>query len=254
MSRVKLLLHQLRYENRSFWRNPLSVFFTFIFPLMFLVIFNGLFGEEVGYFGPPVSASNFYVPAIAAFSIVTACFTNNAITVAILRDEGILKRVRGTPLPAAAYLGARVIHSIFVGIILVAIVSLAGVFLYDVDMPDEYFWHFALIVIVGSATFCALGLAFTALIPNQDAAPPMTNASILPILFISNVFIPLENPPRWVEVLSEIFPVRHLAESTLQTFHPFEPAFEGERVLVLAAWGVAGLILAIRYFSWEPRR
>src|SRR5687767_15934584 len=119
MSTVALTLKQLTYENKSFWRNPASAFFTFAFPLMFLVIFNLIFGNnDMGPKGQEVSGSTFYVPAIAAFSVISACYTNIAIGVTFLRDEGVLKRVRGTPIPPLSYLVARMLHSTLLAVLL----------------------------------------------------------------------------------------------------------------------------------------
>ena len=258
MSLARMMALQLKYENRSFWRNPANAFFTFAFPLMFLVIFNLLFGSgDVGPPGQEVSGSTFYVPAIAAFSVINACFTTTAISVTFLRDEGILKRVRGTPLPPIAYLSARVIHAVFVSIGMVAIVSLAGVFLYDVTFPTDDLLMVAAIVGLGSLTFCALGLAATAIVPNADAAPAVVNGLILPLLFISDIFIPLEaNAPDWLITISKSFPVWHYAHAILDVFEPpgFEGTFQNGNLLVVAAWGVAGLLLATRFFAWEPRK
>ena len=121
MSDLGLALRQVRYENRAFWRNPPAAFFTFAFPLIFLVLFNLLFGDEdLQVAGREVSASQFYVPAIAAFSIVTATFTNLAIGVSFSREQGLLKRLRGTPLPGWGYLFGRVAHAVLVTILLVA--------------------------------------------------------------------------------------------------------------------------------------
>ena len=254
MSGALLTLRQLRYENKSFWRNPASVFFTFAFPLMFLFIFNGVFGGEMERGGREVSATTFYVPAIAAFSIITATYTNIAISVSILRDEGLLKRIRGTPLPAWGYLTARIVHAMFIAIILTVIVVLSGELIWGIEMPAETLLGFLLIVLVGGASFCALGLAFTALIPNSDAGPPMVNFSILPLLFISDIFIPLDQAPELLKTVSNLFPVRHFAEAMHAAFDPFDPTFQGTDLAIVGAWGVAGLVLAIRFFSWEPRR
>ncbi len=255
MSSVAAVMRQVTFENKAFWRNPASAFFTFAFPLMFLVIFNGVFGGgTITRFGGETSVSNFYVPAIAAFSVITACYTNIAISVSFTRDEGILKRIKGTPLPGWAYLTARITHSTVIAIILVTIVALAGVLFYGVDLPTDTFFAFVAIVLVGAASFCALGLAVTSLVPNADAAPPVVNASILPLLFISDIFIPMDDAPTWLVTLARVFPIKHYADSMLAAFHPFDPTFRGGNLLVVALWGAAGLLLATRFFSWEPRR
>ncbi len=257
MSDLRLAVRQLVYENRSFWRNPPAAFFTFAFPLIFLVLFNLLFGDDpIEVSGRRVGASVFYIPAIAALSIVSACFTNIAMGLTFARDQGLLKRVRGTPLPAWAYLAGRVGQATGVAVLLVVLVTAAGVLFYDVDAPTSTLPGLALTVVVGAAAFCALGLAMTAAVPNADAATAIVNAVVLPLLFISDVFIRLDDAPRWLVTLGEIFPVKHLSEALQTAFNPFETGagLEPVHLGIMAAWGVVGMLLAARFFSWEPRR
>jgi ABC-2 type transport system permease protein len=257
VSSAAVVLRQIRFENRAFWRNPPSAFFTFAFPLMFLVIFNLLFGnEEIRIPGGRASTSTFYVPAIAALSVVSACYTNIAIGVCFTRDAGVLKRVRGTPLPAASYLSARIVQVTLVALLNVAIVTAVGALFYSVDVPTNTLVAFVVTLIVGAASFCSLGMAMTAAIPNADAAPAVVNASILPLLFISDIFIPLDEAPGWLRFAGDLFPIKHFSEALQTAFNPFETGagFEWTDLAVIAAWGVAGLILALRFFSWEPRR
>ena len=255
MSDVRLSMRQVRFTNTAFWRNPAAAFFTFVFPLMFLVIFTTLFGnaEVTLESGVTVNQSTFYVAAMAAFAVITACYTNLAISVCFQRDAGILKRVRGTPLPGPAYLSARVLHAMIVSLVLVAITAAFGAAFYGSDLPSGVdLLVFVFTVLVGAASFSALGLAVTALVPNADAAPPVVNVTILPILFLSDIFIPLEDPPLWVDIVGLVFPVRHFSEAMQAGFLGTE--FQWSDVVVVAAWGLAGLILAARFFSWEPRR
>jgi ABC-2 type transport system permease protein len=257
MNNLTLTARRVKYENLAFWRNPASAFFTFAFPLMFLVIFNLVFGEgETGPPGQEVPLSNFYTAAIAAFSIVTATYTNLAISVSFSRDFGILKRMRGTPLPGSVYLTGRVLHSVLVCILLVAIVTVFGALFYNVDVPTNTMPALILTLIVGAASFCSLGLAMTAAVPNADASPAVVNATILPLLFISDVFIPLDEAPQWLETVAKIFPIKHLSDAMQVAYSPFTEGsgLEWTDLAVIAAWGIAGLLLAMRFFSWEPRR
>ncbi|HEX6262137.1 MAG TPA: ABC transporter permease [Actinomycetota bacterium] len=256
MSEVRLAARQILYENRAFWRNPPAAFFTFAFPLIFLVIFNMLFGNaEIDVPGGQTTASTFFVPAIATFAIVNATFTNLATSIPFARDQGLLKRYRGTPLPGWAYLTARVAHAIVVTILLVGIVTAFGALFYGVDAPTNTLPGALVALAVGGFAFCSLGLAMTAIIPNADAGPAIVNAVILPLLFISDVFVQTDQAPAWVRILGSVFPVKHLSEALQTAFNPFHPGagFEWGHVGIVAAWGVAGLILAIRFFSWEPR-
>lgn len=240
-----LVLRQVAYLNKAFWRNPAAAFFTFAFPLMFLVILNGVFGE-----------SQFFVPSIAAFSVVTACYTNIAISVTLARDEGILKRVRGTPLPGWVYLVARVLHAALIALLLVAIVAAFGALFYDVDLPTDTVGPLLVSVVVGAASFCALGLALTAVTPNADAAPPLANATILPLAFISDVFTPTDDLPDWLKLVGDIFPLKHFSEAMSTAFNPIATSsgWEPADLAFVVAWGAAGLALAVVKFRWEPRR
>ena len=236
MSAAALALKQFGYENKAFWRNPAAAFFTFVFPLMFLVLFNGIFGH-----------SQFFVPAIAAFSVITACFTNIAMGVTIARDQGVLKRIRGTPLPALSYLIGRVLHAVFIAVILVVIVTIVGIVFYDVDLPDSL-GRLALTLAVGAATFCSLGLAITAAIPNEEAAPAIVNAAVLPLSFVSDIFVDSAGAPEWMQTLGDIFPIKHFAQAMLASFDPAFREWSETHLVVMAAWGLGALILALRFF------
>jgi ABC-2 type transport system permease protein len=268
VSAFALTLRQVRFTNKAFWRNPASAFFTFAFPLMFLVIFTALLGNgQVPIRGVDLQQSTYYVVAMATFGVISACYTNVAISVCFNRDAGILKRIRGTPLPGRSYLSARVLHSMIVGALLVVITLAFGWAFYDGTWPSGIaLVQFAATFLVGSLSFAALALALTGAIPNADAAPPVVNASILPLLFVSGIFIPItDETPDWLRIIGDVFPVKHFAEAMRDayladvtatvrgvTFHPF--AFQWSDVLVIAAWGLLGLVLAVRFFSWEPRR
>ena len=249
-----LLLRQVRYTNKAFWRNPASAFFTFAFPLMFLVIFTTLLGHNRVNLGDrTVSSSTYYVAAMASFAVITACYTNVAMNVTFQRDLGVLKRTRGTPLPSGVYLGARVLHALMVAVLLVVVTAGFGRVFYQADIPTGItLVRFLVVLVIGAGSFCALGFAVTALIPNADASPAIVNASILPLLFLSGIFIPLgSNAPAWIRWIARVFPVRHFAAGMQAGF--LGTTFSWTDVLIVAAWGVGGLLLAIRFFSWEPR-
>jgi ABC-2 type transport system permease protein len=255
MNDVALTLRQLRFTNRAFWRNPASAFFTFAFPLMFLLIFTALFGGTVTTPFGEIKGATYYIPAIATFAIITATYTNLAISVSFYRDSGALKRIRGTPMPAGAYMGARIVHAVLVAILLVVIVTAFGVAFYGAHVTTRTLPAFIATIMVGAATFSALGLAITAVIPNADASPAIVNASILPLLFLSGIFIPLPAHDAWWITLAKVFPVYHFAHAMFSAFFlPVGNGFKGTDLAIMGAWGVAGLVAAARFFSWEPRR
>lgn len=256
MSTLAQTLRQTRYVNKTFWRNPAAAFFTVIFPLMFLVIFNLLFGnEEIPVPGGKARMSTFYVPAITAFAVISASYTYIAMGISVSRDSGVLKRVRGTPLPAAAYMAARILHAIFIALLLTAIATAGGALFYGVDVPTQTMPAVIVTVLVGAAAFSALGLAITGFIPNAEAAPAVVNGTILPLLFISDVYISDTGAPEWLRTVANVFPVKHFSEALQVPFSPFTTGsgFAWEHLAWIVGWGVVGVFLAIRYFSWEPK-
>jgi ABC-2 type transport system permease protein len=264
LSDLALALRQIRFTNKGFWRNPASAGFTFAFPLMFLVIFTALFGNDTICLNPAlrpcpasltINTSTFYVSAIAAFSIITATYTNLAMSVTFTRDAGVLKRVRGTPLPAWAYMFGRIMHAILVALLLVVIVTAFGAAFYKARIPGRTLLAFATTLMLGAASFSALGLALTSVIPNADAAPAVVNFSILPLLFLSDIFIPIQNPHAWYVKVAKVFPVYHFSQAMkIAYFSPTGNGWRGGDLLVIGIWGIAGVILAVRFFSWEPRQ
>lgn len=253
MKTARLTFSQLRYVNKAFWRNPASAFFTFALPLIFLVIFTALLGQgQVIVDGRVIHLSTYYVAAMATFAVITTCYNNTAISLTVQRETGVLKRINGVPLPSAVYFAARVLHALLVSVLLVAITVTFGVAAYQADIPDAVSLVRLLVtLVVGAASFCALGFAITAVIPNSDAAAPIVYATILPLLFLSGVFIPIgDNAPAWIIWTARIFPVKHFADG-IQAGLLGTP-FSWTDVLIIAAWGIAGLLLALRSFSWQP--
>jgi ABC-2 type transport system permease protein len=148
---------------------------------------------------------------------------------------------------------ARIAHSVVIAMLLVVICSAFGALFYNATLPTRTLPALILTLIIGAGVFCALGVAITALVPNADAAPAVVNATALPLLFISNVFVPLQNPPAWLDVTSKIFPVRHFADSLIGSFFQLSGSgFQTNDLLVMGAWGIAGLLIAVRFFRWEP--
>jgi ABC-2 type transport system permease protein len=254
MSVLSLTLSQVRYVNKSFWRNPSSAFFTFAFPLMFLIIFTALLGNSNVHLGAQtIKTSTYYVASMAGFAVITACYNNVAINVAMQRDSGVLKRINATPLPTISFLAARVLHALLMACLLVAITAAFGSAFYDAHLPSGVtLLKFVVTVAVGAASFSALALAVTSVVPNADAAAPIVNATILPLLFLSGIFIAFDNnTPNWILQVARIFPVRHFALGMQAGF--LGTPFHWTDVLIVVLWGIAGLVFAARHFTWEPR-
>lgn len=250
-----LLYRQLRYQNRIFWRTPIAAFFTLAFPLMFLILFNLLFTGTVPTPLGEIAYAQFFTPAIATFAVVTSCYTNMVISLAISRDEGILKRFRGTPLPPWIFMAGRVASSVWIGVLAVAVMFAVGVAFYGVRVFAGTLPAALVTLLVGAACFCALGLAVAGLIPSGEAAPAVANATILPLAFLSGIFIPLEQAPGWVATIGDLFPLKHFVDAFGAAFNPLVTgsAFSWDHLGVMAAWGAAGMTIALRSFRWEPR-
>jgi len=260
-SSLGLVWGQIRYQNRIFWRTPISAFFTLIFPLMFLIVFGLVFGsediEETG-----LTVAQFYAPALAVFGAVSATYTNLAIGTAIARDEGILKRVRGTPLPPWCYIAGRVGSAIYLAGISVLIMLAAGVTFYGLKIYGEAVVSLIVTFLVGVATFAVLGLLLAAVAPSGDSAPAMANATLLPLAFFSDIFI-VSGPttPAWITRFADIFPLRHFATAFVDGFEPIYVAEQSgwldfihwPDLGVMLLWLVGGAALTLRYFTWEPR-
>lgn len=252
-----LVLRQLRYTNRAFWRNPAAAFFTIAFPLMFLVIFTTLFGRgRLDINGNLVSPATFYIPAIAVFSAISACYSNVAMSLIVARERGVLKRIKATPLPGGAYLASRILHAVLIALVLVAICAIFGALFYDAALPVRSLPAFIVTLSVGSACFCALGTAVTTIVPNADAAPAIVNATFLPLLFVSDIFIPLQDPAPWVAFIGDVFPFKHFSTAMQHAFFPADGSlgFTPASLAVMGAWGLGGLLVAVRRFTWEPKR
>lgn len=255
MSGVALIWHQFRYDQKVFWRNPGSVFFTVLFPVILLVLFNLIFGsnyiEELG-----IETSTYYVPAIISVAVIGATTQSLAINLTEDRERGLLKRVRGTPLPAAVFVAGRIGNSLVISVLMVVVVSLIGRVFYDVTLPGGTLFSVVMTLIVGTFSFSCIGFAITAMIPSEDAAPAVTNAVTLPLYFISGVFIPQSEIPSGVLHVADLFPVRHFFEAFFAAWDPATvgAGFEWGDLAVVAAWGIAGLLVALRWFRWEPRR
>jgi ABC-2 type transport system permease protein len=254
MTALTLTASQIRYVNKAFWRNPARAFFTFAFPLMFLVIFTSLLGNGTVHIGSlTVKQSTYYVSAMAAFAVIQACYSNIAVAVTAQREAGILKRIDGTPLPKASFMASRILHSVLVAVLLVVLTGAFGRALYSAHIPSgTSLVEFLVMLAVGSASLCALGLAVTAAIPNADASSPVVLGTALPLAFVSGIFIPFGNStPSWIVWIGRIFPIKHFADGMLAGF--VGTPFDWVDVLVVAAWGLAGVLLAIHFFRWEPR-
>jgi ABC-2 type transport system permease protein len=238
---------QYRLERRMFWRNPSSAFFNFFLPLLLLAIFGTIFAGEN-------ARLDVVVPGIAGMCVMSATFTALAYNVTMLRERGILKRLRGTPLPTGAYFTGVAAHAVTNTILEVGIVIVAGNVVFGVAWPGDWL---ALLVFIGLGVvaFSALGVALAHAIPNFESAPAYVNAVFLPMILIAGVFYDEKSAPQVLRDIAEVLPLKHLIDGMSGAMvHGEGLADHGVALLVLALWAAVGTVLAVRGFSWEARR
>ena len=255
MSAAPLVGHQLRFDLLVTWRNPQARFFTIVLPVIFLVLLASVFGNHTTYVnGVGIKNSTFYVPGISTLGVVAVSFVNLVITIVAQRESGVLKRRRSTPVPAWVLIASRAITAVILSIVIVVVLVVIGRIAYGVHIPSGTIPAFVLGVFVGAAVFCCLAFAVSSFIRSEDSAQPIIQAIVLPLYFISGVFIPRAQLSSTLKDIASIFPIYHLNNVFFKAFNPATrgAGFAGHDLLILAIWGIAGLVIALWRFSWSP--
>lgn len=248
---IRLVLHQSRYDLLTFARNRQARFFTVLLPVIFLVIFVSVFGNDL--VGPEhIKASTYYVPGIAALAVLTASFSNLVIAITAQRELGVLKRRHATPAPASVVIAGRAVTSLVVSVAVTVILIAIGSVAYGVHVDPGALGTLALTVAVGSLALACLGYAFSSEIASADAAQPAVLALTLPLAFISGVYIPWVQLPSTLQHVADAFPLRHLVAALGRGFLPGAHGVAWGDLAILVAWGLAGLVIALRRFRWNP--
>ena len=242
MSTLALAWEQFRFERKLFWRNPSAAFFNFLLPLLLLVLIASAFGGDE-------EELDVLVPGVAGMGVLATTFTALAFNLTLLRDDGVLKRIRGTPMPAGAYLAGLLGSASVNAFLQVALVVLIGNLVYGVDWPQDPLLLVAFTAL-GVICFAALGIAFSHVIPNEDAAPAYTNAVFLPLIFISGVFYSSDDLPPVLLGIAEALPLKHLIDGLSHAMVGGGGDI-GAAAAVVGGWALAGIFLAVRYFRWE---
>jgi ABC-2 type transport system permease protein len=238
---------QYRLERRMFWRNPTAAFFGFLLPLLLLAMFGAIFAGEQ-------DQLDVVVPGIAGMSVMAATFVALAYNLTFLRERGILKRLRGTPLPSSAYLAGIAASAVTNTLLQVGVVIVAGRLFFGIPWPGHWF---ALLVFLAAGVVCfaALGVALSHAIPNSESAPAYVNAVFLPMIILAGVFYDDENAPALLRDIAEAMPLKHLIDGLSGAMvHGEGLADHAVALVALGLWAAAGIVLAIRGFSWEARR
>ncbi len=244
---LALAWHQYRLERRMFWRNPSAAFFNFVLPLLFLFLLGAVFAGDQ-------ENLDVLVPGIAGMSVMSTTFSALAMNLTFLREQGVLKRMRGTPLPSGAYLAAVAANAVTNAAVQVGLVILAGRVFFGIGWPRDWI-ELAVFVVAGVICLAALGVAWSHVIPNFDAAPAYVNIIFLPVIFISGVFYDVDNTPAFLRDIAQALPLTHVIDGLSGALVTGRDLGDNLSALaVIGVWTVAGIALAVRGFSWEQRR
>jgi ABC-2 type transport system permease protein len=238
---------QYRLERRMFWRNPTAAFFGFLLPLLLLAMFGAVFSDRQ-------ADLNVIVPGIAGMSVMSSTFVALAYNLTFLRERGILKRLRGTPLSSSAYLAGIAANAVTNTVLQVGVVLVAGRLFFGIPWPGDWL---ALLVFLAAGVICfaSLGVALAHAIPNSESAPAYVNAVFLPMILLAGVFYDDENAPVVLRDIAEVMPLKHLIDGLSGAIvHGEGVADHIVALIALALWAAVGILLAIRGFSWEARR
>jgi ABC-2 type transport system permease protein len=247
---MRLFLHELRAQQLLFWRNREAAFFSFLFPIILLVLLGSVYGDDEI---DGVRGSTFLLAGLIGYGVAATAFASLAITLVVRREAGLLKRVRGTPLSPATYLAAVIASMVIVIALQAAAQVLIGRFLLDADWPASPA-SFVVALVIGAASFAALGLAVTTVVRTGEGSSAVVNAIYLPMAFISGAFFSPRDMPRFLEVLSEALPLTYLLRLIRSTFIEGETLTSSPGALsAVLVWGLFGLVVAARMFRWEPR-
>jgi ABC-2 type transport system permease protein len=245
---VSLFLHQLRAEQRVFWRNKESAVFLFLFPVMLFLLLGSFYdGEIEGY-----PAADVLLAGMIGYGAANTGFAGMAISLVLRREYGILKRLRSTPLAPGTYFAASLASSLIVFTLQVLALYALGAAAYDASVPEDPL-STAFLVLFGAAAFTGLGLGLAALIRSAEGASAVVNVILLPMAFLSGSF-GVRDYPRALELLADALPLKHYIELVVAASLDGEPPWERpEALAVVLAWSLAGYAFAWRRFGWEPR-
>jgi ABC-2 type transport system permease protein len=244
---LTLAWHQFRLERRMFWRNPSAAFFNFLLPLLFLGLFGAIFSGSQ-------KDLNVIVPGIAGMSIMSTTFSALAMNLTFLREQGVLKRIRGTPLPEGSYLLGVFGNAVANACIQLTIVVVTGKLLFGLDWPKDWL-ELAVYLAAGVTCLAALGVAWSHVIPNFDAAPAYTNIVFLPVIFISGVFYDVGKAPQFLRDIAQALPLTHIIDGLSGALVSGRGlADNASGLAVIGIWMAVGIFFAVRGFRWDARR
>jgi ABC-2 type transport system permease protein len=244
-----MLAHQVRADQLIFWRGRESAVFVFLFPVLLFLLLSTVYTGD--YRGRPLT--DYLVPSLITYGIANTAFGGLAITLVLRRESGVLKRIRATPLPGATYLGGTLTSTFFVFVLQATSIMVLGRVLYDWHLPAG--WPSLLAgFVLGFLCFAGMGLGAASLIRSGEGASAVVNVIILPMAFLSGGFGPTRDFPKFLQAIADVLPLTYLVDIVQAVVYDGEGIWENPgAVAVLLAWGLAGTLVAARFFSWEPR-
>jgi ABC-2 type transport system permease protein len=247
-----LLVHQVWLHQRSFWRNPESAFFTFAMPLGVLLIFGATESNDAVPGRTDVRVLTLFVPGILAFAVVVVAYGNLAATIALQRADGVLKRLRATPLNPSLYLLGQLVSTLATALLISAATIALGGVAFGALPGAAAIPQLLIVLALGIVCFAALGMAISAAIPTADSAGAITNGTYLPLAMVSGMFSATLHLPRALDTIISLFPLKALADGLRSAYDPAAHGLPIGNIAVLAAWTIAGIGLARQCFRWEP--
>jgi len=246
---MRLYLHQLRSEQLVFWRSREAAIFIFIFPVMLFLLLGAVYSGQ--YEGRPVA--DYLVMGLLTYGCANTAFAGFAISLVIRRESGILKRIRSTPLPQGLYFAGALTSILLVFVLQSLVLMGIGRLAYDAALP-ELPLQLAAVLGFGAVAFAAMGVGIAGLIRSSEGASAVVNVVVLPMAFLSGAFGPTRDLPQFLQALADVLPLRHLVEAVEATYLRADGiGSELGSLLVIAVWGLVGLVVAARRFGWEPR-
>jgi ABC-2 type transport system permease protein len=246
---VRLFLHELRNQQRLFWRNRESAVFVFVFPPLLFLLLGAVYSGKIDGF----RAADVLLVGLIGYGCANTAFAGLAITLVIRRESGVLKRIRATPLPTVTYLSA-VLSSTLVVFVLQMLLTIAlGLTLFHAKGPQNWLGMVP-VVLIGVACFAGMGFGVTSLIRSSEGASAVVNLIVLPMAFLSGSFGPTRHYPEALQWIADVLPLTYLID-LMKDVYLRSGSFTGhpKDIAILAAWGLAGVVVAWRRFGWEPR-
>ena len=250
---MRYFLHQLRVEQKIFWRNRESAVFIFIFPILLFLLLGSVYTGKITVAGSSYKAADVLLAGMLGYGVANTAFSGIAIALVIRRESGVLKRLRATPLPPAAYLGAVLASTLVVFVLQTVALFVIGRALYGTPLPG-HLASLVLAVLLGVAGFAGLGFAAASLIRSGEGASAIVTVIVLPMAFLSGSFGPTRRYPSVLRAIGDVLPLKHYLDIVQRIYLAGGEIWsQPSAVAVVAAWGLGGLVIAARHFGWEPR-